>query len=80
MTFRRKGIPMRKVAALILIVAGVLALAYRGFDYTRKTHKADLGVAEFQFKERGHVAVPVWAGVLTVAAGTALLLWPGRKR
>lgn len=70
---------MRKIAAVILIVAGVLALAYRGFDYTKKTHKADLGVAQFQFKEKGHVAIPVWAGALAVAAGTALLLWPRRK-
>ena len=71
---------MRKIAALILIAAGILILAYRGFDYTKKTHKADLGVAQFQFKERGHVALPVWSGVLAVAAGTGLLLWPGRKR
>ncbi len=33
----------RKLAALMLIVAGALALAYGGFSYTKTTHQADVG-------------------------------------
>ena len=32
-----------KIAAIILIVAGILGLAYGSFTYTKDTHKADLG-------------------------------------
>ena len=36
-----------KVVALALLVAGVLALAYGSFTYTKKTHQAKLGPLEF---------------------------------
>ena len=35
-----------KLAALVLIVAGILSLAYGGFSYTKETHEAKLGPIE----------------------------------
>lgn len=32
-----------KIAAIVLIVAGALGLAYGGFAYTKGTHEAKLG-------------------------------------
>ena len=67
--------PLRMLA-LILIVAGVLALAYGGFTYTEDTHKADIGPIELSVKDKEHVNVPVWVGVAAVGAGALLLVAP----
>jgi len=32
-----------KIAAIVLIVAGILGLVYGGFSYTKNTHEAKLG-------------------------------------
>lgn len=32
-----------KIAAIVLIIAGALALVYGGFSYTSETHEASLG-------------------------------------
>ena len=41
-----------KMAAIVLIVAGALGLAYGGFSYTSDTHEAKLGPLELSVKER----------------------------
>lgn len=68
-----------RVAALTLIVAGVLALVYGGFSYTKDTQHTKLGPIEFTVKDQERVNLPVWAGVGAIAIGTALLLLPRRK-
>ncbi|MDE2147097.1 MAG: hypothetical protein KGJ24_10465 [Burkholderiales bacterium] len=68
-----------KLAALALIVAGVLALMYGGFSYTKETHDVKLGPIELALKEKQTVNVPVWAGVAAIAAGAALLLFGGKR-
>ena len=68
-----------KVTAIILIVAGVLALAYGGFSYTRDTHDADLGPIHMSIKDKERVNIPMWAGVGAVALG-GVLLAVGLKR
>jgi TRAP-type C4-dicarboxylate transport system permease small subunit len=68
-----------RVFAILLIVAGGLALAYGGFSYTKDTHKATLGPLELSVKDTQTVDVPVWAGVGALVAGVALLLFGKRK-
>ncbi len=68
-----------KIAALALVLAGVLGLVYGGFSYTKDTHDAKLGPIELSVKEKERVNVPVWAGVIAIAAGAGLLLF-GSKR
>lgn len=63
-----------KIAALVLIIAGVLGLAYGSFSYTRETHDAKLGPIELSVKERETINVPVWAGVGAIVLGVGLLL------
>ena len=67
-----------RILGIIVLAAGILALAYRGFNYTRETHKADLGPIRFQVKESEHVDIPVWLGVALAAGGGALLAF-GKK-
>jgi len=68
-----------KLAAIVLIVAGVLGLGYGSFSYTKQTHDLKMGPIEMSVKEKGTINVPVWAGVGAIAIGAALLLLGGRK-
>ena len=63
-----------RIAAILLIVAGILALAYGGFTYTKDTHTTKLGPLELSIKDKERVNVPVWAGVGAIAAGVVLLV------
>ena len=68
-----------KIAGIALIVAGVLALVYGGFSYTKETHQAKLGPIELSVKEKETVNVPVWAGVGAIVIGGVLLLFGSKK-
>lgn len=68
-----------KIAAIALILAGALGLAYGSFSFTKETHEAKLGPLELSVKERQTVNVPVWAGVSAILIGGALLVF-GVKR
>jgi len=68
-----------KIAAIVLIVAGILGLAYGGFSYTKETHQMKLGPIELSVKERQDVNVPLWAGVGAILIGGALFLFGGRR-
>jgi hypothetical protein len=68
-----------KMAAIVLIAAGALALAYGGFSYTKDTHEAKLGPLELSVKERKTVNVPVWVGVGAIVIGAGLLVVGGKK-
>jgi TRAP-type C4-dicarboxylate transport system permease small subunit len=63
-----------RMLALVLLAAGVLALAYGGFSYTRQTHDAKVGPLEISVSEKQRVNVPMWAGMVMVIAGAGLLL------
>ena len=68
-----------KMVAIALMVAGVLALVYGSFSYTKATHQAKLGPIELSLQEKQTVNVPVWAGVGAIVAGGLLLVF-GSKR
>jgi multidrug transporter EmrE-like cation transporter len=68
-----------KIAGVVLIVAGVLGLAYGSFSWTRETHEAKLGPIELSVKERQSINVPVWAGVGAIVIGGVLLLLGNKK-
>ncbi len=68
-----------KLMAVVLLVAGVLALAYGGFSYTKDTTAVKLGPLELSVKEKETVNVPVWAGVAAIVAGGVLLVLGGKK-
>lgn len=62
-----------KMAAIVLIVVGGLALAYGGFTYTKDTHQAKLGPIELSVKETQTVNIPIWAGLGLIVAGVGML-------
>jgi TRAP-type C4-dicarboxylate transport system permease small subunit len=68
-----------KLVAIILIVAGALALAYGGFTYTKETHDAKIGPIELSVKDKETVNIPVWAGAGALAVGVLLLVVRGKE-
>ena len=68
-----------KLAGIVLIVLGVLALVYKGFSYTEERHEAKVGPIELSVADKERVSIPTWAGVAAVVAGAALLFVPGRR-
>jgi drug/metabolite transporter (DMT)-like permease len=68
-----------QIIAIVLIVAGILGLAYGGFSYDKQSTGAKLGPIELKVTERKTVNVPVWAGVGAIVAGGLLLVFGSRK-
>jgi len=71
---------MKMAIAVVLIVAGVLALVYRGFSYTKERHQAKLGPLELRVDEKEHINIPVWAGAIAIAGGVVLLIADRKKK
>jgi hypothetical protein len=67
-----------KMLGIVLLVVGVLALAYGGFSYTKETNKAKVGPIEINVSEDKRVNVPVWAGLAMAVVGGGLLI-SGKK-
>ena len=68
-----------KMVAIALIAAGVLALVYGSFTYTKETHEMKIGPIEMSIKDKETVNVPIWAGVGAVVIGGLLLVFGSRK-
>ncbi len=68
-----------RVVAIVLIVAGALALAYGGFSYTKETHQVDVGPLHMEVAEKQQVNVPIWAGVGALVVGGLLLVVRRRR-
>jgi TRAP-type C4-dicarboxylate transport system permease small subunit len=68
-----------RIAAVVLIVAGILALAYGGFSYDKESVGAKLGPIELKVTQKKTVNVPMWAGIGAIVVGGVLLVLGGRK-
>ena len=62
-----------RLVAIVLIVAGVLGLAYGSFSYTKDTTAVKVGPIELSVKQKETVNVPVWAGIGAIVVGRLLL-------
>jgi multidrug transporter EmrE-like cation transporter len=64
---------------VVLIVAGVAALAFGGFSFTKETHRAEIGPLKLSVQEKENVNIPSWAGLAAIIAGVVLLVVPTKK-
>jgi hypothetical protein len=67
-----------KIAAIVLIGAGVLGLAYGQFSDTKEINEAKVGSLEVSPQDN-EIVVPVWAGVGAIVVGAMLLLLPKKS-
>ncbi|PYR57943.1 MAG: DUF3185 domain-containing protein [Acidobacteria bacterium] len=67
------------IIGIVLIVAGVLALAYQGIRYTTRETVVDLGPIHATAEREKTIPLPPIIGIAAVAGGVALLIAGGRK-
>jgi drug/metabolite transporter (DMT)-like permease len=68
-----------KIAALLLIAAGILGLAYGGFSFTKESHSSDIGPLHLELKEKERVNIPMWVGIGAIVGGVLILTVGGRR-
>ena len=68
-----------KLVGIILVVLGVLALAYQGIRYTTQEKVIDIGPLKVTAAERHTIPLPPILGGVAVAAGIAVILADRKK-
>lgn len=68
----------RNVIALVLVVIGILALAYQGFSYTTRKKVLDVGPIQATKEEHHTVPLPPVLGAIALLGGIVLLV-TGRR-
>ena len=68
-----------KIVGIVLIIAGVAALALGGFSFTKETHKAEIGPLKLSVQEKENVNIPNWLGLAAIVAGVVMLVVPTKK-
>ena len=68
-----------KTAGIILIIAGIAMLIFRGFSVQTEKKIIDAGPIEVNKTENKWVGWPVYAGGIAVVAGVALVLGSRKK-
>jgi len=63
-----------KLVGIILIVLGVLALAYQGIRYTTQEKLIDIGPLKVTATEKKTIPLPPILGGAAIVAGIALIL------
>jgi uncharacterized membrane protein YidH (DUF202 family) len=66
-----------KTLGAVLIVAGVIALAYGGINYTKREKVIDIGSFQATVDEKKHIDLPPVVGAAALIAGVILV---ARKR
>lgn len=69
-----------KIFGIILIAAGILMLVFKGFNFTQEKKVVDIGPLEINKKENKTVAWPMYAGVLALVGGVALVALDKKKK
>jgi hypothetical protein len=63
-----------KIGGLILIIIGVLALAYQGISFVRQENVADIGPLQIKAEKRETIPLPPIVGVVCLVGGIVLLV------
>ena len=69
-----------RVLGIVLIILGVIGLAYGGITYTRRQQTVNLGPLSATVREKETIPLPPIVGGIALVAGVALLVMGGRRR
>jgi uncharacterized membrane protein len=77
-----QGVFMRPNTAIgiVLVVLGVLALAYQGITYTRQERVLDIGPVHATAEKHERISIPPLIGGLVLAGGIGLLFFDSRRK
>jgi uncharacterized membrane protein HdeD (DUF308 family) len=67
------------IVGIILIVIGIVALAYQGITYTTSEKVVDLGPLKVEAKRERTIPLPPVVGVVALVGGIVLVAVSGRK-
>ena len=67
------------IVGVLLIILGVVALAYQGISYTTKEKVVDLGPLKVEAKREKTIPLPPLLGGLALAGGIVLLIVGARR-
>ena len=70
---------MNKTFGVILIVLGLVGLAWGGFTYTTREKVVDIGPIHATRDQTHNVPLPPIAGAVALIAGVVLLVAGGRR-
>lgn len=68
-----------KIIGIILIVAGIAMLIFRGFNVTTEKKVIDAGPIEVSKKENKWIGWPVYAGAAAIIAGVIMVVADRKK-
>jgi uncharacterized membrane protein HdeD (DUF308 family) len=64
---------------IILIILGVVALAFQGISYVRQEQVADLGPVDITAERRETIPLPPILGIAALAGGVVLVIVGSRR-
>jgi uncharacterized membrane protein len=67
------------ILGIVLIIIGIVALAYQGISYTKKEKVLDLGPIEATAEKEKTIPIPPIVGGLLLIGGVALVITGARK-
>jgi hypothetical protein len=75
------GVPMKPlmIVGIVLIVIGVVALAYQGVTYTSREKVVDIGPLKVEAKREKTIPLPPILGGVAIAAGVVLMIAGARR-
>ena len=70
---------MDRIIGIVLIVIGLVGVAYGGITWTRQTKVAELGSLHLTQDKTESLPIPPIAGAVCLVAGTVILTKGGRR-
>ena len=67
------------IVGIILIIVGIVALAYQGISYTTKDKVVDLGPLKVEAKREKTIPLPPIVGVAALIGGVVLVAVSARR-
>ena len=68
-----------RIAGIVLVVLGALALLFQGFTYTKRRESVSLGPATITAEQKETLPLPPIIGGAVLIAGIALLVAGSRR-
>ena len=70
----------RRWIGILLVVLGVIGLAYTGITYTKRDEVLDAGPVQVAVRTRERIPIPPVVGAIALVGGVVLILKSPRRR
>lgn len=69
-----------KTVGLVLIIAGIAMLVFRGFNIQTEKKVLDIGPVEINKKENKWLSWPTYTGAIAIVAGIIIIAANGKRK